>query len=166
MLYSRQFTFELISYSYANYVGCKLDKKSVSGSCKFLGSNLVSWFSKKQNRVTLSTAEAEYISVGSCCAQLLWIKQQLKDYDIDLKEISLKCDNNNAINLSKNPILHSRSKHIEVRHHFLRDRVQNKDINLDFVSTNDQLADIFIKPLREERFRDLRSELEIYDPYL
>ena len=98
--------------------------------------------------------------------QLLWIKQQLKDYGFDLYEISLKCDNSNAINLSKNLILHSRSKYIEVRHHFIRDHVQNKDINLEFVSTNDQLADIFTKPLGNERFSDLRSELEICDPYL
>ena len=112
-----------------------MDRKSTSGSCQFLGSNLVSWFSKKQNYVTLFTAEAEYIAIGGCCAQLLWIKQQLRDYGIDLNEIPLKYDNNSAINLSKNPILHSRSKHIEVRHYFLRDHVQNKHINLEFVST-------------------------------
>ena len=114
----------------------------------------------------MSIAEAEYIAIESYCAQLLWIKQQLRDYGINLNEISLKCDNNSVTNLWKNPILHSRSKHIEVRHHFLRDHVQNKDINLEFVSTDDQLADIITKPLREERFFDLRSELEICDPYI
>ena len=143
-----------------------MDTKSTSGSCQLLGSNLISWFGKKQICVTLSMVEAEYISVESLCAQLLWIKQQLKDYGIDLKEIPLKCDNNSIINFSKNLILHSRSKHIEVRHHFLRDHVQNKDINLEFVSTDNRLADIFTKPLREERFNDLRSELGICDPYL
>ena len=95
----------------------------------------------------------------------MWIKQQLKDYSFDLNEIPLKYDNNSAINLSKNLILHSRSKHIEVRNHFLRDNVQNKHINLEFVSTNDQLADIFTEPLREERICNLRDELGICDPY-
>ena len=111
-------------------------------------------------------AEAEYIAAGSYCAQLLWIKQQLKDYGIILNKILIKYENTSAINLSKNPILHSRSKHIEIRHHFLRDHVQHKDILLEFISTNDQIADIFIKPLSEERFCNLRGELGLCDPYV
>ena len=114
----------------------------------------------------MSTSEAEYIAAESCCTQLLWIKQQLRDYGINLNEISLKCNYTSAINLSKNPIIHSRSKHIKVRHHFHRDHVQNKHINLEFVSINDQLADIFTKPLENERFYDLKSELGICDPYI
>ena len=114
----------------------------------------------------MSIAEAEYITAESCYAQFLWIKQQLGDYGLDLNKIPLKYDNNSIINLSKNLILHSRSKYIEVRCPFLRDHIQNKHINLEFVSTDDQLTDIFTKPLREERFYDHRSELGIYDPYL
>ena len=95
---------DLICYSDADFTGCKLDKKSTSGTCQFLRVNLISWFSKKQNSVALSMAKAEYIAVGSCCAQILWIKQQLIDFGIELKNISIKCDNTSTINLTKNSI--------------------------------------------------------------
>ena len=81
------------------------------------------------------TVETEYIAVESCCAQVLWIKQQLKDYGMSQIKIPIKCDNTSAINLSKNPIQHFRSKHIEIRHHFIREHVQNKDIILNYVGT-------------------------------
>ena len=87
-------------------------------------SALVSWHSKKPNSVTLSIFEVEYIVAGSYYAQILWMKQQLSDYDIVLDHILIRCDNTNAINLSKNPIFHSRTKHIEIIHHFFRDHVQ------------------------------------------
>ena len=102
----------------ADFAGYKADKKSTSGTCHFLGHSLVSWFRKKQNSVLLSTTEAEYIAVGSCCVQALWMKQTLRGYDIYLDKIM--CDNISAINLSKNHIQHSRTKHIEIKHHFLR----------------------------------------------
>ncbi|KAK8663836.1 hypothetical protein V6N13_083641 [Hibiscus sabdariffa] len=121
--YPRDSTFDLHAYSDADYGGCKIDRKSTSGTCQFLGNMLISWFSKKQNSVALSTTEAEYISAGSCCAQVLWMKQQLFDYRIDVGTIPIKCDNTSAICLTKNPIHHSRTKHIEIRHHFIRDHV-------------------------------------------
>ncbi|KAK8573562.1 hypothetical protein V6N13_009652 [Hibiscus sabdariffa] len=88
--YPRDSTFDLHAYSDADYGGCKIDRKSISGTCQFLGNMLISWFSKKQNSVALSTTEAEYISAGSCCAQVLWIKQQLLDYGIDVGTIPIK----------------------------------------------------------------------------
>ncbi|KAK8621081.1 hypothetical protein V6N13_067524 [Hibiscus sabdariffa] len=121
--YRRDSTFDLHAYSDADYGGCKIDRKSTSGTCQFLGNMLISWFSKKQNSVALSTTEAEYISADSCCAQVLWMKQQLFDYGIDVGTIPIKCDNTSAICLTKNPIHHSRTKHIEIRHHFIRDHV-------------------------------------------
>ena len=127
---------KLIGYSDADYGGCRIDRKSTSGTCQFLGSNLISWHSKKQNSVALSTAEAEYVAAGSCCAQILWIKQQLEDYGISQSKIPIKCDNTSAINLSKNPIQYSRMKHIEIRHHFIRDHVQNNDVLLEYVYTD------------------------------
>ena len=133
--YSKDSSIELIAYSDADFAGCKLDRKSTSGTCQFLGVNLISWFSKKQNSVALSTAEAEYIAAGSCCAQILWIKQQLKDFGIILSETPIHCDNTSAINLSKNPVQHSRSKHIEIRHHFIRDHVNSGDVILEYVCT-------------------------------
>ncbi|XP_042944495.1 uncharacterized protein LOC122278367, partial [Carya illinoinensis] len=143
--YPKHTSFDLISYTDADYAGCKIDQKSTSGACHFLGHALVSWFSKKQNSVALSTAEAEYVAAGSCCAQVLYMKQQLEDFKLMYNHIPIKCDNTSAINLSKNPIQHSRTKHIEIRYHFLRDHVQKGDIMLEFTNTHDQLADIFTK---------------------
>jgi len=79
----------------------------------------------------LSTAEAEYVAAWSCCSQILWIKQQLLDYDLKLGCVPIKCDNTSAINLTKNPVLHSRTKHIEIQHHFLRDHVEKKDVTFE-----------------------------------
>jgi hypothetical protein len=83
--YPREARFELIGYLNSDYVGCKVERKSTSGTCQLLGRSLVSWSSKKQNSVALSTAEAEYISAGSCCAQLLWMKATLSDFEIKFK---------------------------------------------------------------------------------
>ncbi|KAH9802698.1 hypothetical protein KPL71_001497 [Citrus sinensis] len=157
--YPRGTHIDLTCYSDADFAGYKVDRKSTSGTCHFLGHSLVSWFSKKQNSVALSTTEAEYIAAGSCCAQILWMKQTLRDYGIKLDHIPILCDNTSAINLSKNPIQHSRTKHIEIRHHFLRDHVQKGDVVIKFVSTENQLADIFTKPLSEEHFIKIRHEL-------
>jgi hypothetical protein len=137
--------------------------KSTSGTCQFLGRSLVCWCSKKQNSVALSTTEAEYVAAGSYCAQLLWIRQILKDYGYSMNHIPLLCDNESAIKIAYNPSEHSRTKHIDIRHHFLRDHAIKEDIVISHVRTNDQLADIFTKPLDERRFRELRSELNIID---
>jgi hypothetical protein len=161
--YPKGAQFELIGYSDSYYAGCKVDRKSTSGCCQFLGRSLVSWSSKKQNSVALSIAEAEYISTGNCCAQLLWMKQTLLDYGIIFKNVPLMCDNESAVKLATNPVQHSRSKHIDTRHHFLRDHVGKGDISIYSVGTDDQLADIFTKPLDETRFCSLRSEMNVID---
>jgi hypothetical protein len=119
--YPKGSTFDLIRYFDADWAGCKIDKKSTSGTCQLLGRSLVSWASKKQNSVDLSTAEAEYIAAGHCCAQLLWMRQTLRDYGYKLSKVPLLCDNESAIRIADNPIDHSRTKHIDIRHHFLRD---------------------------------------------
>jgi len=159
--YPRNVEFNLVGYSDADFAGSLLDRKSTSGTCQFLGSSLVSWFSKKQNSVALSTTEAEYIAVASCCAQILWMKQTLCDFGLKFDSVPIFCDNTSAINLTKNPIHHSRTKHIDIRHHFIREHVQNGHITLEFVSSNNQLADIFTKPLNEESFCKNRLELGI-----
>ncbi|GAV72607.1 hypothetical protein CFOL_v3_16095 [Cephalotus follicularis] len=164
LFYSHVSLFNLHAYSDADYGGCKLDRKSTSGTCQFLGTSLVSWFSKKQNSVALSTTEAEYVAVGSCCAKVLWLKQQLCDFGISISNVCIKCDNTSAINLSRNPVQHSKSKHIEIRHHFLRDHVEKGDIFLEYIDTLNQVADIFTKPLDNERFCTLRRELGMQNP--
>jgi hypothetical protein len=122
--YPKGSTFYLIGYSDADWAGCKIDRKSTSGTCQFLGRSLVSWASKKQNSVALSTAEAEYIAVGHCCVQLLWMRQTLRDYGYKLSKVPLLWDNESAIHMADNPIEHSRTKHIDIRYHFLRDHQQ------------------------------------------
>ena len=96
---------------------------------------LVSWSSKKQNFVALSTVEAEYIIAGSCCAQILWIKQQLNGFGVTLYNIPIFCDNTSATNIIKNPVQHSRTKHIEIMHHFIRDHAFKGDICIEHVDT-------------------------------
>ena len=153
----------LVGYSDSNFAGCKLDRKSTSGTCHLLGSSLISWHIKKQSCVALSTVEAEYIDVGSCCAQILWIKQQLKDLGLQISKVPLLCDNTSAINLTKNQVQHSRTKHIEIRHHSIHDLITNGDCEIKFISTESQLADIFTKPLSKDSFNSLRNELGILD---
>jgi hypothetical protein len=161
--YPKGSTFDLLGYSDSNYAGCKVDRKSTTRTCKFLGRSLVSWGSKKQNSISLSTAEVEYVAAGACCAQLLWMKQTLSYYSCEFSKIPLLCDNESAIKLGNNPVQHSRTKHIDIRHHFLRDHEAKGDIALRHVSTERQPVDIFTKPLDEQRFCALRSELNILD---
>ncbi|CAH9071025.1 unnamed protein product [Cuscuta europaea] len=148
--------FDLYGYSDSDFARCKIDRKSTSGTCQLIGGRLVSWFNKKQNSIATSTVEAEYIVAGSCCAQILWMKQQLKDYGEETKEISILCDNTSAIAITHNPVFHSKTKHIEIRHHFIREHVEKKTIKLEYIPTEKQLTDIFTKPLNEPRFNELR----------
>ncbi|GJR05263.1 retrovirus-related pol polyprotein from transposon TNT 1-94 [Tanacetum coccineum] len=134
-------------------------KKSTSGICTFMGCCLTSWFSKKQTALAISTTEAEYVSAGKACQQALWMKQSLVDYDIRLNDVPSMCDNKGAIDLSKNPLQHSRTKHIEIRHHFLRDNVQKGHISIEKVSSVDNIADILTKPFKHESFNYLRLGL-------
>ena len=118
--------------------------------------SLVSWSFKKQNCISLSTAEAEYVAAASACTQLLWMRQTLKEYSVNCDKMPLLCDNESAIKIAHNPVQHSRTKHIEIRYHFIRDHVAHGDIELGYIPTKDQLADIFTKPLDEARFTFLR----------
>jgi hypothetical protein len=153
----------LVGFSDSNFAGSLMDRKSTSGACHFLGRSLVSWSSKKQNSIALSTAEAEYIAAGSCCTQILYLKQSLVDYNIKLGSVSLLCENESAVKIAKNQVLHSRTKHIDIRHHFLREKEANGDIALQNVRSKEQLVDIFTKPLNERIFVRLRNELNVLD---
>jgi hypothetical protein len=103
------------------------------------------------------------VDQSHCCAQLLWIRQTLRDYGYKLIKVPLLCDNESAIRMADNPVEHSCTKHIDIRYHFLRDHQQTRDIEIAYVNTKDQLADIFTKPLDEKTFNKLRKELNILD---
>ncbi|GJZ70913.1 retrovirus-related pol polyprotein from transposon TNT 1-94, partial [Tanacetum coccineum] len=125
-------------------------RRSTSGSAQFLGDRLVSWSSKKQRSTAISTTEAKYIAMSGCWAQILWMRSQLKDYGFLFTKIPLHCDNKSAIALSCNNVQHSQSKHVDIRHHFIREQVENEVVELYFVETNYQLADILTKALPRE----------------
>ena len=103
------------------------------------------------------------MAVGSCCAQLLWMRQTLKDYYFICDRVPLWCDNESSIKISLNPVQHFKTKHIEIQYHFIRDHIRRGEIELNYVNTHDNLADIFTKPLDEARFRELTHELNIID---
>ena len=104
--YPKGARFELVGYSDLDYASCKIDRKNTSRGCHLLGRSLVSWSSKKQNSVALSTVEAEYIAMGACCAQILYMKQTLLDYGVVLEKVPLLCDNESTIKLANNPVQH------------------------------------------------------------
>ncbi|GJU94286.1 copia protein [Tanacetum coccineum] len=157
--YPKGSDIETIVYADSDHAGDYVDRKSTSGVCTFMGCCLTSWFLKKQTALAISTTEAEYVSAGKACQQALWMKQALIDYGVRLDDIPIMCDNKGAIDLSKNPVQHSRTKHIEIRHHFLRDNVQKGNISIEKVSSEDNIADILTKPLKREPFNYLRLGL-------
>ncbi|GJX64935.1 hypothetical protein Tco_0299278 [Tanacetum coccineum] len=131
-------------YSDSDYVGCNMDRKSTSGACEILGGKLVCWSAKKQQSVAVTSAEAEYVAAVGCCASILWM-----NYDIHYKMVPIFCDNTSAIAISNNLVLHSRTK----------DHILKGDIELHFIPTEYQLADIFTKPLDEPTFTRIKAEL-------
>ena len=126
-----------------------------------MGNNLVSWMSKKPCSFSLSTVEAEYIAANSYCTQLLWMQKLLLDYGICQEHLTIYYDNTSAINISKNLVQHSRTKHIEIRHHFIREFVKDGTLTLEFIHTDDQKVDLFTKPLDRKRFEFLRQNIVV-----
>ncbi|WVZ80469.1 hypothetical protein U9M48_027940 [Paspalum notatum var. saurae] len=159
--YSSCSSLSLRGFSDADHAGCRIDRKSTSGTCQLLRTSLVSWSSHKQASVALSTTEAEYVAAASCCSQLLWMKATLSDFGLRFGRIPLLVDSTSAISVAKNPVLHSRTKHTDVRFHFLRDHYEKGDIDLVHVVSANQLADIFTKPLEFNAFTRLRGELGV-----
>ncbi|GJX44487.1 retrovirus-related pol polyprotein from transposon TNT 1-94 [Tanacetum coccineum] len=134
-------------------------KEGTSGGAQFLGEKLVSWSSKKQDCTALSTAEAEYVSLSACCAQVLWMRIQLTDYGFQFNKITIYCDSKSTISISCNTVQHSRTKHIAVRYHFIKEHIEKGTIELYFVKTDYQLADLFTKALLVDRFNYLVCRL-------
>ena len=126
--YPKSNTYSLLGYSDIDFASSRIDRKNTTRGCQFIKHSLVSWQGKKQNNVPLSTAEAKYIEAGSCCVQLLWMKQQLSYYGLNYHKIPILCYNISTINLTKNP----KTKHIQIRHYFIKDHIQRDDISLRF----------------------------------
>nr|GEU35845.1 hypothetical protein [Tanacetum cinerariifolium] len=157
--YLKDSSVALTSFVDADHAGCQDTCRSTSGSVEFLGERLISWSSKRQNSTAISSTKAEYIALSGCCAQILWMRSQLSDYGIGFKKIPMYCDNKSAIALCCNNVQHSRSKHINIRYHFIKEQVENGVIELYFVNTEYQLAYLFTKALGRDRIEFLINKL-------
>ncbi|GJT33802.1 retrovirus-related pol polyprotein from transposon TNT 1-94 [Tanacetum coccineum] len=155
--YPKDSGFELKAFADADYAGCHDTRRSTSGSAQFLGHRLVSWSSKKQKSTAISTTEAEYIALSGCCAQILWMRSQLRDYGFAFNKIPMYCDNQSAIALCCNSVQHSRSKHIDIRHHFIKEQVERKVVELYFVETKIPIGRHFYEGITFGGWRALRN---------
>eukprot|EP00253_Pinus_taeda_P034766 PITA_34766 len=150
------------AFTDANWAGSVDDRKSTSGATLYLGVCLVSWLSKKQTSILLSTVEVEYIAATAYCTQVLWMKKTFQYLQVKFDEpIPIFFDNTNAISISKNHVMHSKMKHISIKYHFIREQVSENNIKLEYVGTKEKITDIFTKPLPHEAFEYLRQKLGI-----
>ncbi|KAF5785164.1 putative RNA-directed DNA polymerase [Helianthus annuus] len=149
------------AYSDSDWAGCPVDRRSTGGFVVYIGSNLVSWSARKQRTVSRSSTESEYKALADTVAESIWLKALLHELGVTTKSSpTLWCDNLGATYLSANPVFHARTKHVEVDFHFVREQVAQGDLSVKFISTNDQIADVFTKPLSSQRFLSLRSKLQ------
>ncbi|GKA92649.1 putative ribonuclease H-like domain-containing protein [Tanacetum coccineum] len=137
--------FDLVAYTDNDYVGASLDMKSITGGCQFLGCRLISWQCKKQTVVANSITELEYVVALSCCGQVLWIQNQLIDYGYNFMHTKIYIDNESTICIVKNLVFHLKTKHIEIRHHFIRDSNEKKLIQMIKIHTDKNVADLLTK---------------------
>nr|GFB36642.1 retrovirus-related Pol polyprotein from transposon TNT 1-94 [Tanacetum cinerariifolium] len=145
----------------ADHAGCQDTRRSTSGSLQFLGDRLVSWSSKRKKSLAISSTKAKYIALSGCYAQVLWMRSQLTDYGLGFNKIPMYSENKCAIALCCNNVQHSRSKHIDIRYHFIKEEVEKGVIELYFVNTEYQLEDIFTKALGRERIEFLINKLRM-----
>nr|GEU98001.1 putative ribonuclease H-like domain-containing protein [Tanacetum cinerariifolium] len=162
--YLKDSPFNLVAYSDSDYAGASLDRKSTTGGCQFLGYRLKSWKCKKQTVIATSSTEVEYVAVASCCAQVLWIQNQFLDYGYNFMHTTIYIDNSSTICIIKNLVLHSKTKHIEIRHHFIRDCNDKKLIQVVKISSDNNFADLLIKAFDVERFQYLVVSIGLLNP--
>ncbi|GJW59901.1 putative ribonuclease H-like domain-containing protein [Tanacetum coccineum] len=153
--YPKDSPFDLEAYTDSDYAGASLDRKSTTGGCQFLRSRLISWQCKKQTVVANSTTEAEYVAASNCCGQVLWIQNQLLDYGYNFMNTKIFIDNESTICIVKNPVFHSKTKHIEIRHHFIRDSYEKRLIQVIKIHTDHNVADLLTKAFDVSRFQYL-----------
>ncbi|GKC61510.1 putative ribonuclease H-like domain-containing protein, partial [Tanacetum coccineum] len=149
----------LEAFSDSDYVGASLDRKSTIGGCQFLGSRLIYWQCKKQTVVANSTTEAKYIAASHCCGQVLWIQNQMLDYGFNFMQTKIHVDNESVICVVKNPVYHSKTKHIETRHHFIRDSYEKRLIEMAKIHTDHNVADLLTKAFDVSRFNFLVASI-------
>ncbi|GJV24480.1 putative ribonuclease H-like domain-containing protein [Tanacetum coccineum] len=156
---ARDSPFELETFSDSDYAGASLDRKSTTGGCQFLGRRLISWQCKKQTIMANSTTEAEYVAAAHCCGQVLWIQNQMMDYGFNFMNTKIHIDNESTICVVKNLVYHSRTKHIEIRHHFIRDCYEKRLIDVLKIHTDSNVADLLTKGFDVTRISmDLRMD--------
>ena len=154
---------ELTGYSDASWGNDHDTRRSYSGYVFLLGDSPISWSSKRQSTVALSTTEAEYIALTQACKEAMWLRQLLSElsFDQSMTATTIYEDNQSTIALAKNPVYHARSKHIDIQHHYIREKVQSQEITLEYITTDDMIADIFTKPLPGPRHGDLAKRLSL-----
>jgi hypothetical protein len=153
---------QLCGYSDSDHAGDVDDRKSTSGVIFYLNSSPVSWTSQKQKVVALSSCEAEYVAAASAACQGVWLRRLLASLTgVEAEQVTLKVDNESAIALIKNPVHHDRTKHIDIKYHYIRDCVENGSTVVEHVRTGDQLADILTKPLGRVKFLELRDRIGV-----
>lgn len=166
LMFSKHSHLNVEGYTDADWAGNILDRKSTSGYFTFVGGNLVTWRSKKQKVVALSSAEAEFRGMAKGLCELLWLKRLLTEVGFPPgSAMNLFCDNKAAIDISHNPIQHDRTKHVEVDRHFIKQNLEEKIIQFPFVKSEDQLADILTKAVSSRAFYDSLDKLGVRDIY-
>jgi hypothetical protein len=168
LLYERSGGMRLASFTDVDWAGCAEDRKSTSGCCFSIGSSIISWFNKKQCSVALSSVEAKYMVASLAVCEALWLRKFLLGlFGHELEAIVIHCDNQSCIRLSKNPVFHDRSKHIDIRYQFIRDCVQRGAVRLDYIQTDEQMVDIFTKALSRQKFMKFNDQMELrHNPFL
>ncbi|RVW13553.1 Retrovirus-related Pol polyprotein from transposon TNT 1-94 [Vitis vinifera] len=166
VLYKNRGHTQVVGYTDADWAGSPTDRRSTSGYCVFIGGNLISWKSKKQDVVARSSAEAEYRAMALATCELIWLRHLLQELRFGKDEqMKLICDNQATLHIASNPVFHEKTKHIEVDCHFIREKIASGCVATSFVNSNDQLADIFTKSLRGPRIKYICNKLGAYDVY-